>query len=296
MSQRYSTDVRFSKQFGVLETISFWGEGVGMGLYIAATAAGQSVLAVLGVVFVCAAVIALLAHLGKPQRSWRAVRKFGNAWVSRGTLTIGLFLAFAAVAFVAGHISFLEPFGHLLTVAALVCSLLVIIYAGMLLRSMRAIRLWRSIFLPLSFAAHSLATGLISVWALAAFGASHIAWLTYGALLTLLLCAALSAAFILRAEESVGVRASLDRLFSGDLRVPFLWGAGICGFAIPVAVLAVSEFTIAGYARFLAVFAALCRLYGDFAYRNAIVRAGAYEPIVPSAPSELFKNAAAATK
>ena len=51
-----------------------------------------------------------------------------------------------------------------------------------------------------------------------------------------------------------------------------------------------------GYARFLAVFSALCRLYGDFAYRKAIVRAGAYEPIVPSAPSELFKNAAAATK
>ena len=296
MSQRYSTGVRFSKQFGVLETISFWGEGVGAGLYIAATAAGQSVLVALGIVFVCAAVLALLAHLGKPRRSWRAVRKFRNAWVSRGTLVIGLFLIFAAIAFATDYTEFLKPFGPLLTVAALICSLPVIIYAGMLLRSMRAIRLWRSIFLPLSFASHSLATALILVWALSAFGASRIVWLTSSALVALLLCAALSVAYILRAEQTVGVRASLDRLFSGDLRLPFLWGAGLFGFAVPLSVLLVSEFTFTGYARLLAVFGGLCRLYGDFSYRDAIVRAGAYEPIVPSAPSELFKRAAAATK
>jgi hypothetical protein len=33
------------------------------------------------------------------------------------------------------------------------------------------------------------------------------------------------------------------------------------------------------------VVAALCRLYGDYAYRSCVVQAGAYEPLVPATPS-----------
>jgi formate-dependent nitrite reductase membrane component NrfD len=89
------------------------------------------------------------------------------------------------------------------------------------------------------------------------------------------------------------VRASLARMLSGDLRGLFVFGGGIAGLAVPFLILAAAQVRLEGSA-VLAATAAICRLYGDFAYRNAIVRAGAYEPIVPTIPSALFRKSAAA--
>jgi hypothetical protein len=105
------------------------------------------------------------------------------------------------------------------------------------------------------------------------------------AITCLLLSFAASTVHIMRLESSAGTRASLKRLIAGDLRFQFVWGAGIFGVALPViGLIGLGLFTSGDdVARPAWLFAAiaLSRLYGDFAYRHAIVLAGAYEPIMP---------------
>jgi len=287
MSQKYSAGVRFNHQMGVLETLSFVGEGVGAGLFIASVLTGWPVLAAIGIASVIGAVVSLLAHLGKPARSWRALRRIATSGVSRGTAVISGFLALAILSLASGYIGFLAPLRTVLTIGAVGLALPVIVYAGLLLRSMRAIRLWRGPFLPLSFAAHSLATAATIATCLTA-GSAQDALLRTLALVGLLLGAALSATHLLRAERSTGVRASLERLLAGDLRSRFLWGAWGVGMVVPVVAMALvplmASAGVPGGAVLLLALAALSRLYGDFTYRNCIVIAGAYEPIMPVMP------------
>lgn len=291
MSHEFKTGIRFNDHLGTLETASFLGEGVGAALYIVAIATGQLPLAALGIFFVVAAVVVLRAHLGVPQRSWRAPRRVATSWVSRGVVMMSGFLGFSILSVAAAFIAFLAPLQTALTMMALVLSVPVIVYAGMLLRSMRAIRLWRGAFLPLSFTAHSLASALTIAWALAPWltaDITHIAWLQPAAAASLMLSAAMSVTHLLQAENSAGVQASINRLLAGDLRPTFFWGAGLLGIVVPLAGLSApwiwSESLGRDAAMAIFAVAAACRLYGDFAYRYAMVRAGAYEPVMPQGP------------
>lgn len=294
MSQKYQTGVRFNHHLGPLETLSFMGEGVGASLYGIAVLTEQWWLAALGILFVLGAVIALLNHLGNPMRSWRAITRVATSWVSRGTLTMAVFLGVATLSVAAVYLESLAPYQSALANIALVLAVAVMFYAGMLLRSMRAIRLWRGPLVPLAFVAHSLATALILAWALMSVVAGTVAWLQPAAVVALIASAALSAAHLLRAERSEGVRASFARLFTGDLRASFIFGGGVCGILVPlVALPAVAPLAGSGAAAVM-IAVVLCRLYGDFAYRNALVLAGAYEPVVPGWPVRSFNPPAAA--
>ena len=299
MNRNYSTGIRFNHHLGALESLSFMGEGIGAALFIVAFVTGQWPLAIAGVLFVVGAVVALLNHLGRPLRSWRAVTRLVTSWVSRGTFAISGFVAVATLAVAATYLEFLAPFQRALAIVAVAISVPVMCYAGMLLCSMRAIRLWRGPFVPLSFVAHSFATALTIAWAwmsLPGAGAAP-AWLGQAGAGALIVCALLSAVHIVRAERSPGVRASLGRLLAGDLRRSFIGGAGVIGIVVPVAALlgfpSLSTGMSGAGVAVLASAVALCRLYGDFAYRNSIVLAGAYEPVMPGVPHRPFAGAAA---
>lgn len=295
MSLKYQTGVRFNHHLGPQETLSFMGEGVGAALFAIAFFTGQWLLAGPGILFVIGAVVALLGHLGNPQRAWRAVTRVGTSWVSRGTLFIGVFAGLAILSVAAGYLGMTALQGSL-ALAALVVAVPVMAYAGMLLRSMRAIRLWRGPFVPLAFVAHSLATALILAWALMPLlaGADVAPWLQPAAMVSLVVSALLSVLHLLRAERSVGVSASFERMFMGDLKTSFLVGGCVCGIVVPLVVMAVLSAFTGGAVTVLMLAVALCRLYGDFAYRNAVVLAGAYEPVMPDWPMRSFTPPAAA--
>lgn len=286
MKQKYQPGVRFNHNMSLLETLSFFGEGVGAALYVAATLSGQPALAVVGIVLVIGAVVALLAHLGQPLRAWRAVLRVATSTVSRGTICISAFLGLAILAQGAPRVPPLAPYQDSLIMLSLVAALPVVVYAGMLLRSMRAIRLWRGPFVPLSFVSHSAASG-VTIAACAATGSAACAPLATIALGLLLLAAMMSALHLVRVERSVGVQASLARLLGGDLKRRFVVGGGVAGLVVPVVglgTLALVGGAGGALAGLLAVLVVAARLYGDFAYRNGIVTAGAYEPITPVFP------------
>lgn len=276
----FTTGIRFVNHMGVLEALSFIGEATGGALFILAVAAGLLTPAVLAVGMVGFAVVVLLAHLGKPLRAWRAISKPRTSWVSRGTLAISGFLGAAVLALMP------TPLQGLTKVAALVLAPVIIIYGGMLLRSYRAVRFWRGPYLPLGFAAQGFATASILMLALIAwFAGEHPAssWLYGLAFVSLLLSAGFAALHWMRAEQSQGVQASKQRLLAGDLRNLFVWGAGVAGLLVPVIGLVLAKSLEAGSVLTALVFALVVasRFWGDYAYRCSIVKAGAYEPMVP---------------
>jgi formate-dependent nitrite reductase membrane component NrfD len=110
------------------------------------------------------------------------------------------------------------------------------------------------------------------------------------AVVALVASALVSALHLLGTESSEGVRASFDRILAGDLRSSFLLGGGVCGVVVPLIGLAVLPATSGVVASLLMLIVALCRLYGDFAYRKAIVVAGAYEPVMPGWQMRTFVN------
>jgi len=299
MSTKFDTGVRFNTNMGLLEALSFFGEGVGAALYLLGAFTALLALDILGIVFMLGAVLVLRAHLGQPTRGWRALSRLGCAWVSRGTLLIGGFTGCATLSVVVAYVGALQPLRSGLTLAAVAFSVPVLLYAGLLLRSMRAVRFWRGITMPLAFSAHSAATALTLACALVMWlpgGGAPIAieWLQPGAIIALLLAAAMSAAQLLLVEPSVGTQASVNRLLTGSLRGLFLGRAGILGLLVPLAALLGLGLLARGEAgpqsTFLLAGLALLRLYGDFAYRYAIVQAGAYEPIFPAMPTRSFPN------
>lgn len=289
MKSEFATGrVRFVEHMGFLDVWSFLGEGVGATLYILGVFSGSVVVQWLGVAFVATAVVALLAHLGvRAHLAWRAITKFRTAWVSRGTVFMGVFLASAIGAHLAAMLQ-MNGLARFATGLAVVAAVLVIIYAGMMLRSMRAVTIWNTLFLPAAFSIHSVATGLTVFAALATalrLDPGLVAGAVQGAVVMLVVSALVSAAYLSNVKRSTGVLASLERLLKGMLRPRFLWGAGLVGTLVPLCLLLVIWLAGAGLgygaALLLAIVAAGCRLYGDYAYRLSIVKSGAYEPIIP---------------
>jgi len=289
MKSEFATGrVRFVEHMGFLDAWSFLAEGVGATLYILGVFSGNVIVQWLGVAFVVTAVIALLAHLGvRAHLAWRAITKFRTAWVSRGTVFMGVFLASAVGAQLAGMLQ-MNGLAQFATGVAVVAAVLVIIYAGMMLRSMRAVTIWNTLFLPTAFSFHSVASGLTVFVALATalrLDAGLAARAVLCALVMLVLSALVSAAYLSKVKRSTGVLASLERLLKGMLRSRFLWGAGLVGTLVPLCLLLVLWMAGPGLgygaSLLLAVVAAGCRLYGDYAYRLSIVKSGAYEPIIP---------------
>lgn len=208
---------------------------------------------------------------------------------------MSLFLGFSVSRFIVDFITPVAGLAPLLKWAAFAFAVPVLIYAGMLLRSMRAIRLWGGPFLPGAFGAQALASGFTLVWAYAGwFDPTLHSWLQPVTLAALLLCATFSALHVATIRKTAGVRASLERMRSGDLKGPFVMGGWFVGIVIPLLILILAQARLEDSAA-LAAIAAVSRICGDFTYRNAIVRAGAYEPVVPTAPYELFRKVAAST-
>jgi len=281
--------VRFVEHMTFLEVFSFLGEGIGGCLYLLGLATGNEAAKLIGILFVGLAVVALLAHLGpRAMIAWRALARIGTSWVSRGTLFIGLFMAFAIGGCGARLIQALEPVAPVVEFAAALCAVLVVFYAGMMLRSMKAVVLWRSLYLPASFSCHSLASALVVLACVAAAGdqgGPRQGWLDPAMVASLAASVAVSLLYLASRPRTAAINASLERLFAGRFRLRLLWGALGLGVLLPLACLGMILATGAPAGgpvpTLVLALAALSRLYGDYAFRSAVVMSGAYEPIIP---------------
>jgi len=283
----FTVGIRFNQEIDFLEVLSFWGEGVGAATYLAAILSNNLFLATTGLLFVVIAIVALVAHLGKAGRFWRVPANLATAWVSRGPFIIAGFFCSGLIWLYLVYAGVQGPYRVLAFLVSSVFAVLLMFYAGWLLGSMNAVKLWNGSLFPVTFVSHSVTSGAVILAGLnwtVSDGSEFTLYISQITLAFLALSFVLTVMHLRRSGNSLAVYASLARLANGSLKVIFLGVALVLGIVVPFFLIAACEWwrdVIAyEFAVTIAVVAVFSRLVGDFTYRFAIVRAGAYEPIL----------------
>ena len=147
--------------------------GAGYGLLALASLAAMShgeasspgfalVTIVLGLVLVTAGLLSSTAHLGRPERAWRAFSQWRSSWLSRegvaAVVTYPVVLAFCAVWSGLVHVpSLIAPLG----LATAVMCLITVVCTGMIYAQLKTIPAWHNRFTVPVYLVFGLATGAL---------------------------------------------------------------------------------------------------------------------------------------
>jgi len=222
-----------------------------------------------------------LLHMGKPLRSFRSILKPQTSWISRGVIFLTLFGAIGAVEIV---LTYLAPNLDLLLLHVVMCifCILVAIYAGILMSYVRAIPLWDTGLLPITYLVAGLWGGaelLLGINLLTGVPIERVElWIkvllpSFALILALYLISVTS-------SSTTGL-TSVKRIVSGDLAIHFYLGVVIIGLVFPVTVVVYSisvGATLVGSPLFLA--AIVCGLIGDLTMRYCIMKGALYSPLI----------------
>ncbi len=222
-----------------------------------------------------------LVHMGHPFRAFRAVLKPQTSWISRGVIFLSAFGLFGALYLLLHYLQPNRDFITLKVIVALLC-ILVAIYAGMLMSYVRAIPLWNTGLLPISYVVAGLWSGseiLLGIHLLTGAPLEQIeTWIrvllpSFALILVLYLVSITSA-------SPIGWM-SVKRIVAGDLAVHFYFGAVVVGLIFPVSVVLFSVYVgIASVSPALLMAAILGGLIGDLTVRYCILKGGLYSPVI----------------
>jgi DMSO reductase anchor subunit len=138
---------------------------------------------------VSAGLLASTAHLGRPERAWRALSQWRTSWLSReGVAALATYLPaglFAALWVLGGRISPL--FGALAALAAVAT----VVATAMIYRSLKPIQRWANHWVVPNYLALALMTGALWLLGLAGLFSAAPAWLAWLAGASVVLAAAL---------------------------------------------------------------------------------------------------------
>jgi len=263
-----------------------------------------------------------MVDLGKPTRAWRMMINYDGdgglmgallllfknpakfikmimnsgwrtSWISRGMFFIGLFTIFGLVHIIltfvgvdATGIGNLGSVTGVLAIIMIVASILVTVYAGLLIGYVRAIPLWGSAMMPLFF----IASGFLGGAALAVAGRvgniitgpAAIQWLQ----ITVLVYAAVVIVFLWNTWNQSGAgRYSIRKMINsgGPLTLIFYIGVVLMGIFIPVSTV-IYTLTAATTPTLMLAIAIAGVLVGDLSMRYLIMKCGVYTPLIPQSP------------
>jgi len=138
----------------------------------------------LALMLVSIGLLSSLAHLGKPQRAWRALSQWRTSWLSReGVVSLGTYVPalLLVAALLPGMLSAtangtsvsLNTFGLLGAIALIACALATVICTAMIYASLKPIPAWRHRLVPPVYLLFALLCG--GLLALAVFASYGIA-------------------------------------------------------------------------------------------------------------------------
>jgi len=164
----------------------------------------------------------------------------------------------------------------------IIASILVAVYAGLLIGYVKAIPLWGSAMMPLYF----VASGFLGGAALALAGrmnnASALGWLQ----IMVLAYVAVVIVYLWNAWNQSGAsKYSVRQMIKGGgiLPIVFYVGVVLLGILWPVATVIISYVSNADLTALLAV-AIAGVLIGDLSMRYLIMKCGTYTPLIPQSP------------
>ena len=278
----YTRQSEWIDRRGLILWIAFYTGGLGGGLYIVSLFFNSIWGMFIGWTIV--AIIkggAHLLYLGKPQRFWRIVSRPQSSWLARGFIFVMLFVIFGAIQLI---ISYWAPgvaaemvFKVLVGISAVV----VAIYTGFVLNTVKAVPFWNSSLLPLLFVLCGILGGFgISV--LIAISGGNVTLSTAEAWSRWLLIAnaLLIAIYLWQAagRETTGKQSVMEQI-KGSSALVFWVGIVILGIIIPL-IIAFLGYIIEHMAPEILVFGVACEIVGGLALRYNVLKAGAYSPLV----------------
>lgn len=222
-----------------------------------------------------------LLHMGKPLRAFRAMFRPQTSWISRGVLFITLFGILGAVLVL---LSYLSPNRDLLVLRVIMgcISILVAIYAGMLMSFVRAIPLWNSGLLPISYVVAGLWSGSELLLAIHLLSNAPIEQIDLWIRVLLPSFALILVLYLVSITSSSETGwASVKRIIAGDLAGHFYIGAILLGLVVPIIVVLYSlSVGAASVPTSLYLAAIACGLIGDLTIRYCILKGALYTPII----------------
>ena len=284
-SEDYRIDFKVQQVWSVPHALEFFLLGVGAGLYLFSTWPRPLILGqIVAVLAVIAAGLSLLTDLGRPERLWRALSNLRVSWISRGALSVFLFLASALGGMASRQLNLfpsLSQFALACELAASLFALGAMLYPGMVLSSYVSIPSWNSPMIPLLFFVYSWTTGLAAEWLILLFsgmtdglGPSLVAGFFLISLTLISLLTHLGG----MARGSVAVRDGFRLLIGGRLSGWFIGGVLSAGLILPLLIIgsALLHSQIAAVSLFIS---AILVLTGGFFFRYCILKVGVYPPL-----------------
>jgi formate-dependent nitrite reductase membrane component NrfD len=225
--------------------------------------------------------------LGHPFRIYRAIRRPGKAWISRGLIIISLFQLFGFLHLVLSYLSM--PVQWVL-VAADVLAVATILYGGYEIADVKSIPTWHSSFLPIQMLARSFFIGLAVVLVTALLfgretpGIHMRQWLHVTLLINICLFVL---SLVSLAFEEGRKKLSLSMLAKGDLKRLFWPWVVAGGMIVPLIVVGYGAAAGVGQiAPAVWLIAVILQVIGDPLLRYGLMRTGYYPGIFPATPND----------
>jgi formate-dependent nitrite reductase membrane component NrfD len=246
----------------------------------------------------------LILDLGIKKRFLYACLNPGTSWVARGFLILSAFIVLGLLVFGGSTVALdalpaAAPFHLTLEVVSLLLAIATALYTGVLLKSVKYVPIWNTVFLPLLFLVSALSTGSMAIiLSLLGYGLLAPVAAPSHALMdalipieqVLIAVEAFVLAFYLvsryRAQDQG--ETSVRLLISGDLRLLFWGGIAATGFFFPI----VLEYL---YKQFpgspvLLIMTGLFLLSGGFFLRLGVLSAGVKEQLPMQKWAEIKLN------
>jgi len=222
----------------------------------------------------------LLSELGRPSNFWRSITNYRTSWMSRGAIFNIVYIA-AGLGILLAHETGLNYLLPWISVAGLICALLVLVYPAMLLYDVKDIPVWNSnstIAITLLFA---LTGGGAATLAMSAaiqyFMISEILRI----MLVLELVLALSETlYVIELKGLVNKKEAVKASFKAMQNGRWLYNTLLLGTAVPAALYLASMFLTGAAQELIAIIGAVLTLYGTYGFRLMLLNMGYHEPLV----------------
>lgn len=255
--------------------------GVGAGGWLIGVVLGMPLVMSLSLGAVALSGAVHLAFLGHPERAWKMILRPASSWISRGLWSIMIFLPTAALYLAGAYGAWTTrgAFAVIMLVISLAAMGGIFLYKGFVYAVSRAIALWHSPLLPISYIAIGVrggaALGLIALAFVSGTGGKQVQ--------TWWIAATCACVFLFLLEVANGraddtIARSLRLLVRGELAVLFYVAVVLLGVVVPAA-LVIASFPASIGAAGLIV-AGILSLGGDLAYKYCMNSAGTYVPLV----------------
>ncbi len=271
----------WSEGMGALIAVAFFCGGVAGGLYLASLYFNSLWGLFVGWIFALGMGLFDMAHLEKKTRVWRMAFRLKSSWISRGLISVILFIGAAAIDMALRYwapgataaIRFFDVVSGILAFG-------VAVYSGFVIGFVYGIKFWNSAIMPVLFVVAGLVGGsailvvISSINTTAEFGSiqafARIALIAYAVVIFLHLW--------ISTYNSATARSSVKTVLTGSLAGLFWIVIVLIGIVIPLVISFVADSGAQG----LLILSAVCVLLGNLVLRYTILKAGRYSPLITS--------------